>query len=457
VADMRSLLGGAVGEEHVLAAGDFAPDYGHDETLTVPPGEPSFVVRPGATAEVAAVLRIAGEYGLAVTARGSGTGMSGAAIPRDGALVLSFERMNQVLEIDAANNTATVQPGVTLAQLDEAAAAHGLFYPVYPGEMSASVGGTIGTNAGGMRAVKYGVTRHHVLGIEAVLASGEVLRTGGKYTKNSTGYDLTQLVIGSEGTLALATEAVVRLYPRLPHQATILAPFATLEEITAAVPRIVASGVGPLILEYIDLVTMAAITANDDIDLGIPATVRESALAYLVVVLEERSQDRLDTAVEEVGEQLGELGAADVYVLPGPAARRLIEAREKAFFAAKAAGADDIVDTVVPRAAMAAFLADVTQIAGDHGGLAVGCGHAGDGNVHLAVFQPDPAARTELLRGIFAAAVARGGAISGEHGIGVAKKRYFLELADPVAVGLMRGVKQVFDPKGILNPGVLFD
>jgi glycolate oxidase len=454
---MRSLLAGAVGEKHVLAAGGFPPDYGHDETLTVPPAEPAFVVRPGATAEVAAVLRIAAEHALPVTARGSGTGMSGAAIPRDGGLVLSFERMNQVLEIDPANNAAVVQPGVTLAQLDEAAAAHGLFYPVYPGEMSASLGGTIGTNAGGMRAVKYGVTRQHVLGVEAVLASGEVLRTGGKYTKNSTGYDLTQLIIGSEGTLALVTEAVVRLYPRLPHQATVLAPFATLEQVTAAVPGIVASGLGPLILEYIDMLTMAVITGNENIDLGIPASVRDSALAYLVVVLEERSQDRLDAAVEELGQQLSEFGAADVYVLPGPAAHRLIEAREKAFFAAKAAGADDIVDTIVPRAAMAEFLADVTQIAGDHGGLAVGCGHAGDGNVHLAVFQPDPAARTELLRGIFAAAVARGGSVSGEHGIGRAKKRYFLELADPVAVGLMRGVKQTFDPKGILNPGVLFD
>jgi glycolate oxidase len=457
VADMRSLLAGAVGEEHVLAAGDFPPDYGHDETLSVPPGEPAFVVRPGATAEVAAVLRIAAEHGLAVTARGSGTGLSGAAIPRRGGLVMSFERMNQVLEIDAVNSTAVVQPGVTLAQLDEAAAAQGLFYPVYPGEMSASLGGTIGTNAGGMRAVKYGVTRNHVLGIEAVLASGEVLRAGGKYVKNSTGYDLTQLVIGSEGTLALVTEAVVRLYPRLPHQATVLAPFASLEQVTTAVPGIVASGLGPLILEYIDMLTMAAITESGDIDLGIPAAVRETTLAYLVVMLEERSEERLDVAVVELGEKLGELGAPDIYVLPAPAARRLIEAREKAFFTAKSAGADDIVDTVVPRAAMAGFLAEVTQIAGDHGGLVVGCGHAGDGNVHLAVFQPDPAARTELLRGIFAAAVSRGGAVSGEHGIGIAKKRYFLELADPVAVGLMRGVKRAFDPKGILGPGVLFD
>ena len=225
--DPASLLAGIVGAGQVLAAGTAGAehelaDYGHDETLGLEPGAPGFVVRPGSTAEVAAVLRVAGEHGLPVTARGSGTGLAGGAVPRRGGLVVSFERMNQVLEIDAANGTATVQPGVTLAQLDEAAAAHGLFYPVYPGEMSASLGGTVATNAGGMRAVKYGVTRQHVLGLEAVLASGEVLRTGGKIVKTSAGYDLTQLIVGSEGTLALVTEATVRLYPRLAHQATVL-------------------------------------------------------------------------------------------------------------------------------------------------------------------------------------------------------------------------------------------
>ena len=453
--DLRSALGEAVGAGHVLA--DIPPEYGHDESLTVAAVRPAFVVRPGSTGEVAAVLRVAAAHGLKVTARGSGTGLSGAAVPDGGGLVVSFERMNRVLEIDAANHAAVVQPGVTLAELDGAAAARGLVYPVYPGEMSASLGGTIATNAGGMRAVKYGVTRRHVLGLEAVLASGEVLRTGGKIVKESSGYDLTQLITGSEGTLALVTEATVRLYPRLPAQATVLAPFASLEQVTAAVPAIVASGIGPLILEYIDMMTMSVITANENIDLGIPAAIRDKTLAYLVVVLEERDEERLASVTEETAELLTQLRAPDVYVLPAQAARRLIEAREKAFWAAKGAGADDIVDTVVPRAAMAGFLAEVTEIAKDHGGLAVGCGHAGDGNVHLAVFQPDPEARAALLRDVFAAAVSRGGAISGEHGIGHAKKRYWLELADPVAVGLMRRVKQAFDPQGMLGPGSAFD
>lgn len=454
--DVRSLLAGAVGSEHVLAAGVALAGYCHDEALSVTPGEPAFVVRPGSATEVAAVLRVAGDHGLVVTARGSGTGLCGAAIPRPGGLVISFERMNQILEIDTANHVAVVQPGVMLADLDTAAAACGLVYPVFPGEMSASLGGTIATNAGGMRAVKYGVTRHHVLGLEAVLATGEVIRTGGKHVKVSSGYDLTQLLIGSEGTLALVTEATVRLYPRLPCQATLLAPFGSLGEVTAAIPRIVASGVGPLILEYVDMLTMAVITQAEGIDLGIPARVRDTAQAYLVVVQEERSADRLDADVTELAELLGEVGAAEVYVLPAAAARQLIEAREKAFWAAKRAGANDIVDAVVPRAAMADFLGTVAQIAARHGRLVAGCGHAGDGNVHLALFEPDAAARGQIMREILLAARASGGAVSGEHGIGTAKVSYFLELADPVAVSLMRRVKEVFDPEGILNPGVLF-
>jgi glycolate oxidase len=458
MADARSLLAAAVGAEHVLAAGDAIADYTHDETLSVPPGKPAFVVRPGCTAEVAAVLRAAGELGLRVTARGAGTGMSGAAVPGLGGIVLSFERMNKLVEVDKANSAAVVQPGVSLAALDEATAADGLVYPVFPGEMSATLGGTIATNAGGMRAVRYGVTRNHVLGLEAVLASGEVLRAGGKHVKCSSGYDLTQLITGSEGTLALVTEAVVRLYPRLPFQATVLAPFGSLEQVTSAVPRLIGTGIAPLICEYVDMLTMAAITASEDIDLGIPAAVREATQAYLVVMLEERTSWRLDDAVEELAGLLTALGASDVYVPAAPAARRLIEAREKAFWAAKAAGANDIIDAVVPRAAMAGFFADVTRAAAAKaGGLVAGCGHAGDGNVHLAVFQPDPSAREALLSEIFAAASARGGAVSGEHGIGIAKKRYFLELADPVALGLMRRIKQAFDPRGILGPGVLLE
>jgi glycolate oxidase len=455
--EIAERLADVVGPGHVLTGDAIAPDYTHDEALTATATAPLAVVKPGSTAEVAAILELANARRVPVTARGSGTGLCGSAIARGDGILVSFERMNRILEIDVANHVAVVQPGLTLDELNKATAEHGLVYPVFPGETSASIGGNIATNAGGMRAVKYGVTRHHVLGVEAVLPTGEVIRTGGKFVKASTGYDLTQLIIGSEGTLALVTEATLKLHPRLPYAATVLAPFPTLDEVTSAVPRIIDSGIGPMILEYIDLLTMAATTASAGLELGVPEEVKDRALAYLVVVLESTHGDRLDQDVETVGSLLLDLGAIEVFVLPPQAAGQLIEAREKAFFVAKAHGADDIVDVVVPRAAISAYLARVGELAKEYGALVAGCGHAGDGNVHLSVFQPDEHQRHEVLRAIFRTGIEMGGAISGEHGIGTEKQRYFLELENKDKIALMRRIKVAFDPNGILSPGKLLD
>ncbi len=293
---------------------------------------------------------------MPVTARGSGSGLSGAARPREGGLLISFERMNAVLEVDTTNQVAVVQPGVTLHELDAATADSGLRYMVHPGELSSSVGGNVGTNAGGMRAVKYGVARHNVLGLQAVLPTGEIIRTGGKIAKVSTGYDLTQLIVGSEGTLALATEVIVKLHPRLDHSATVLAPFADFDQVMEAVPKVLAAGLTPYILEYIDNMTMAALIHTQNLELGIPDQIRDSCEAYLVVALESRTADRLDEDVEKTGELLADLGAVDAYVLEGASARKLIDAREKAFWTLKAVGADDLIDTVVPRGAMPKFI-----------------------------------------------------------------------------------------------------
>ena len=320
MADIAALLEQHVPAEHVLTGEDISDDHTHDECLTVDPVRPAAVVRPSSTAEVAAVVRTCDEHGIPVTARGAGTGLSGGAVARPDGVLISFERMRSILEIDADNFTVTVEPGVQLDQLDEALAPLGLVYPVYPGEYSASLGGNVSTNAGGMRAIKYGVTRNNVLGLEAVLASGEVITTGGKVVKTSTGYDLTQLIVGSEGTLAVVTKATLKLHPRATHAATVLAPFATVEEVTGAVPKVVASGIGPLLLEYIDMLTMSAATAYVGLDLGIPDEIREAALAYLVIGLEDTHADRLDQDTEAVGTLLAELGAMDVYVLPPGAA-----------------------------------------------------------------------------------------------------------------------------------------
>lgn len=453
--DTAARLTGIVGADHLLTGPAIPGDYAHDEALTGEPQLPGYVARPATAEEVSALLVAATEHGLPVTARGSGSGLSGAARPGSDGLVISFERMNAVLEIDTANHVAVVQPGVTLSELDERAAAAGLSYTVYPGELSSSVGGNVGSNAGGMRAVKYGVTRHNVLGLQAALGTGEIIRTGGRTTKISSGYDLTQLIIGSEGTLALATEIIVKLQPRLTHGATVLAPFTDLDQVLAAVPDIISSGLAPHILEYIDAFTMAAITYSAELSLGVPDDVREASQAYLVVGMENRDADRLQGDVETLGELLTGLGAAEVYVLEGASARKLIEAREKAFWTAKAAGADDVIDVVVPRSAMSAFLTRARELAAESESGVVGCGHAGDGNVHLAVFQKDPQRRGALLHEIFAVGMDLGGAISGEHGIGRAKREHFLELEDPAKLDLLRRIKQTFDPAGILNPGVL--
>lgn len=454
--EISEVLAEIVGAANVLVGDAINDDFTHDEALTASPRRPLCVVLPGTASEVAAIVKAAAEQQIPLTARGAGTGMSGACIPREDGILIAFDRMNAILEIDLDNHVAVVQPGVTLEQLDKATAEHGLVYPVFPGESSASLGGNVATNAGGLRAIKYGVTRHQVLGLEAITGSGDIITTGGRYVKSSSGYDLTQLIIGSEGTLAIVTEATLKLYPRPAHATTLLAPFRTLDGITDAVPTIVRSGIDPLMLEYIDLVSMSGILANASLDLGIPQDIKDTALAYLIIVLENAHADRLDQDVEKAAVLASELGALDVYVLPAHAGTQLIAARERAFWAAKAAGADDIVDMVVPRAKIGSYMAAVSEIGGRTGTWITGCGHVGDGNVHLSIFQGDPEVRSQVLHDIFAAGAAVGGAVSGEHGIGTAKRKYYLELEDPNKLALMRRIKEAFDPAGILNPGVIF-
>jgi glycolate oxidase len=317
MADLETLFGQALPGDRILSGEAVSPAYGHDETLSAAPHPPAVVLLPERVEEVSAILAAAHEHRVPVTARGRRQRALWAAIPDHGGAVVSFERFARILEVDVANGVAVVEPGVRLSELDAELAPLGLLYPVRPGEDSASLGGTVNTNAAGMRAVRYGVTRSHVLGLELVLPGGEVVRTGGKIVKNSSGYDLTQLVVGSEGTLALVTRIWLKLTRRPSHTSTLLVPFATIDEVTAAIPPILASGADPLVLEYIDGLTMGAIVHRSGMDLGIADELRDRAMAYLVIQLTDDDTGRLEEDTLTLGGQLTEaLGALDVLVLP---------------------------------------------------------------------------------------------------------------------------------------------
>jgi glycolate oxidase len=445
--ELRGLTSGAVTfvDEH-------NPDDLHDESLHERHREPFAVVRPTKTSDVVELLRWATRHDIPVTPRGSGTGLSGGATPVNGGLVLSFDQMHAVLRVDVKDHVAVVQSGITLSELNAHLEGTGLHYPVYPGELSSSLGGNVNTNAGGMRAVRHGVTRHHVLGLELVLMDGTVVRTGGPVVKSSSGYDLTQLIIGSEGTLAVVTEVTLKLSPVFSHRATLLVPYRELDAVAHVVPSLISSGLAPSLLEYLDVLTMASLTRNTDVHLGVSPEVAETTTAYLLIVLETRTAEQLEADVAEAAAIVSAAGAIDVYVLEGGAAQQLVEARERAFWVAKSAGANDIIDAVVPRSTVPAFLQEIGALATKHGAFVAGCGHIGDGNVHLSVFQPDDEQREAFLLELFGVGVGLGGAISGEHGLGLDKRKAYLALAEPVLVELQRGIKRVFDPKGLLNP-----
>ncbi len=451
--ELISRLSLLLGEGKVRSGDAMSEAYSHDEALTATPQLPKVVVFVESTADVIAVVRLADELSVPITARGSGTGLSGGAVPQESAVVVSFEKMAKILEIDEVNNVAVVEPGVTLETLDQALKGRGLVYPVFPGELSGSLGGNVATNAGGMRAVKYGVTRHQVLGLEFVLATGEVIRSGGKYVKSSSGYDLTQLVIGSEGTLALVTEVTVRVYPRPKYSTTMLVPFLHIEEISGSIPAILANGTTPLVLEYIDTLGLSAMSAKVGLNLGISPKIAESATAYLFIILEEMDPQTLEAGTSSLSQLLFSCGALEVYLLPEAPAAKLLEAREAAFWVSKEHGANDIVDVVIPRSEIPRYLREAQRIAEVSSTFISGVGHVGDGNVHFSIYQPDPELRDKAVMELLHLGLALGGSISAEHGIGSEKRKYLSQLEDSNKLELMRRIKQAFDPKGILNPG----
>ena len=445
-----------VGKADVLS-GEDRENYARDESPRAQRFLPDLVVRPGDAAQVSEVLKLANQERIPVTVRGGGTGLSGGAVAVNGGIVLSMERMNRIIEVDRENFVATVEPAVTLADLFLAVEEHGLCYPLFPGEKMAAIGGNVATNAGGMKAVKYGVTRHFVLGLEAVLATGEIIKTGGKYVKSSTGYDLTQLLVGSEGTLAVITRVLLRLTSPPGTSEILFIPFNSLHDAISAVPDILSRGIVPVGIEFMqrDILKLAErFTGNE-----IPHSDHDS---FLVVFVEATDDEEFQRTSRQIGDVCLARGAVDVYVPSSERAKRnLIESRQKFYPAMQQAGILEIADVVVPRSRIATFVERTHQLGVEHDVPLIALGHAGDGNVHLCLMDDGTAAAgeraTNLMPYIYEVGTELGGTISGEHGIGIAKKGFLPIATDDVALNLMRRVKLAFDPNNILNPGKIID
>ncbi|CAN5761837.1 FAD-linked oxidase C-terminal domain-containing protein [soil metagenome] len=427
--------------------------YRFDETEYMRPGLPLAVCFPRSTGDVVEIVRLAGKHRVPLVPRGAGTGLSGGAIAVQGGLTVVFTQMNAILEIDAANLTTTVQPGVINAELGRAVAEHGLFYPPDPASFEmCTIGGNLAENSGGLRCVKYGVTRDWVLGLEVVLADASVIRTGGKNVKDVAGYDLAGLFVGSEGTLGLITEATLRLLPMPADKLTMLAFFASVPAAGQAVAGITAAGVVPVTLELMDAFTIAAV---DDVHhLGL----ERSAAAMLMIESDAggATAERELSAVEAAC--LGAGATSIVRAADAQEADWLRQARRAAHGALERAGVARMDDVGVPRSRIPEMLAEIERISAAHS-LRVGVfGHAGDGNLHptYIVERDDPGAEAQIDAArdeIYRAALALGGTVSGEHGTGVAKRRYLELQRGAAAVSVMRSIKRALDPQDLLNPG----
>lgn len=446
-----------VGEANVLSAASLMEPYSHDES-PMPKTLPDLVVKPECTDEVSRIVRVCADIGVPVVPRGLGTGLTGGAIAVTGGVVVSLERMNKILEIDEVNLMAIAEPGVVTGDLHRAVEARGLFYPPDPASLdSCSFGGNIAENAGGPRTLKYGVTRNYVTGIEAVLPSGDVIRYGGKVLKNSTGYDLPHLFMGSEGTLGIITQATVKLIPKPPASIDLLVPFDDFRAAAEAVTEVVrAKRIVPSVVEFMDLASV--LCSQRAIGKELPFTPAE---AQLLIQIDGFTNDIVEAQAEVVGEICLEKGALDVLAATSPQDReRLWKARRIVLEAAKSEGSKtELQDVVVPRSRIPELLVGAREICEARGIPLMSIGHAGDGNVHFMIYNKDvpddkwDAEFPGLLREIMMLSLRLDGAIAGEHGIGSYKLAYLSHALGKAEREMMRRVKSVMDPKNIMNPG----
>jgi len=448
-----------VGEGNVRTDEEALEKYAHDETVGLW-AQPEVVVFVHSAQEVAEIFRLAVRERIPVTPRGAGYGLSGGAVPVFGGIVLSTEKMNRILEIDKQNLMVTVEPGVITGDIHRAVEAEGLFYPPDPASLdSCSIGGNIAEGAGGPRAVKYGTTKDYVCGLEAVLPSGDIITCGGKLVKNVTGYNLIQLLIGSEGTLAVVTKIVLRLLPLPKYRVDLLVPYDDFQAAADTVSEIIAARILPATIEFMEQDSVLA--TERLLQKTVPY---DDAAAHLLIQLDGNRQEAVDADMEVVGEICLAHGARDVLVAKDTRTRdRLWEARRAIVDALKhESPINHMEDVVVPRAEIPALLRGIKEIARRHGVRIVCFGHAGDGNVHVNALKdalPEEDWRVlvpVLSEEIYRLTLSLGGTITGEHGVGATRRRYLPMALDPAQIALMRGIKEVFDPHHILNPGKIF-
>jgi len=449
-----------VGEGFVFFDRDTLEKYAHDETEDLK-FFPEVVIKARTAEEISGVLKICNEENIPLTPRGAGTGLSGAALPVFGGVILSMERFNEILHIDERNLQATVEPGVINQVFQDAVKEKGLFYPPDPASKgSCFLGGNLAMSAGGPKAVKYGVTKEYVLNLQVVLPTGEIIWTGANVLKNSTGFNLTQLMVGSEGTLGVITKIVFRLIPYPKNNIVMLVPFFSAEKACEAVSAVFRAGIVPSGMEFME---RDAIDWTLKFAEGVSVVIKDEVQAHLLVEVDGNDMEVIMREAEKISEVMMEYGCDEILFADTEQQKNnLWKMRRSVAEAVKANSVYKEEDTVVPRAELPALLKGVKEIGKKYGFRSVCYGHAGDGNLHVNIIKGDMTDHdwngnlTKGIREIFELCVRLGGTISGEHGIGWVQKGYMDIAFSPKAIELQKGIKALFDPKGILNPGKMF-